>query len=277
MSILNSHLAAPDVINEDLRFDESQMAAAAFLARYGGRTLDAYRHDLGAFFQWASDAHLAVLEATRPHIELYRTAMEEKYLAPSTIDRRLSTVCGFYRFAHIDGWVGANPAQYVRRPKVHPSEGRGMDRREFGTFLYTAERFDRDHAAPRGPARLERPPGERGVRDERRRHRLRSGSAPRDPSSGERTVNGLIAGLLTGGSARLARGLGSGSSIPTCSEPRSSWRPLMRESRFAMSRSPLATPIRGRRPSTTADARILTATRPMSWWPSWRVDRSPEG
>ncbi len=61
--------------------------------------------------------------------------------------RRSLTVCGFYRFAHIDGRVATNPAQYVRRPKVHPSEGRGLDRREFGTFLYTAERFDQDHAA----------------------------------------------------------------------------------------------------------------------------------
>ncbi len=30
---------------------------------------------------------------------------------------------------------------------VYPSEGRGMDRGELGTFLFTAERFDRDHAA----------------------------------------------------------------------------------------------------------------------------------
>src|ERR1019366_6790972 len=41
--------------------------------------------------------------------------------------------------------VPANPSQYVRRPKVHPSEGRGLDRREFSTFLYIAERFDQDH------------------------------------------------------------------------------------------------------------------------------------
>jgi len=40
-----------------------------------------------------------------------------------------------------------NPAQYVRRPKVQPGEGHGMDRGELGTFLFTAERFDRDHAA----------------------------------------------------------------------------------------------------------------------------------
>src|SRR5436190_22313972 len=73
--------------------------------------------------------------------------MEERGLAASTIDHRLSTVCGFYRFAHIDGRISANPAQYVRRPKVQPSEGHGMDRAALGTFLFTAERFDRDHAA----------------------------------------------------------------------------------------------------------------------------------
>lgn len=127
--------------------DETEVAAAAFLARYSGRTLDAYRHDLRTFFQWAADVGLAVLEATRPEIELYRAALEERGLAASTVDRRLSTVCGYYRFAHIDGRIASNPAQYVRRPKVHPSEGHGMDRGELGAFLFTAERFDATHAA----------------------------------------------------------------------------------------------------------------------------------
>ena len=35
--------------------DEAQLAAAAFLARYSGRTLEAYRHDLRYYFQWAAD------------------------------------------------------------------------------------------------------------------------------------------------------------------------------------------------------------------------------
>jgi site-specific recombinase XerD len=65
--------------------------------------------------------------------------MEERGLAASTIDRRLSTVCGFYRFAHIDGRIASNPAQYVRRPQVHPSNARGLDRSELGVFLFTAE------------------------------------------------------------------------------------------------------------------------------------------
>jgi site-specific recombinase XerD len=147
MSDLSSNDSTLTVLTAEPIIDEAHLAAAAFLARYSGRTLDAYRFDLRTFFQWASDVGLAILEATRPHIELYRGAMEDRGLAPSTIDRRLSTVCGFYRFAHIDGRISSNPAEYVRRPKVHPSAGRGLDRGELATFLFTAERYDRDHAA----------------------------------------------------------------------------------------------------------------------------------
>ncbi|MEZ5378276.1 MAG: tyrosine-type recombinase/integrase [Acidimicrobiales bacterium] len=133
--------------NDSPPIDEAHVAAASFLARYNGRTLDAYRFDLRNYFQWASDNDLEVLAATRPHIELFRTALERRGLAASTIDRRLSTVCGFYRFAHIDGRIATNPAQYVRRPKVHPSDSRGMDRSELGVFLFTAERHSPEHAA----------------------------------------------------------------------------------------------------------------------------------
>jgi integrase/recombinase XerD len=127
--------------------DDAQVAAAAFLARYSGRTLDAYRHDLRGFFQWAVDYSIPVLEATRPHIELFRSWMDDRGLAASTIDRRLSTVCGFYRFAQLDGRIGSNPAQYVRRPQVHPCDARGLDRSELGVFLFTADHYDHDHAA----------------------------------------------------------------------------------------------------------------------------------
>ena len=126
---------------------EAELAAAAFLARYSGRTLEAYRHDLRSFFEWATSVGLEILAATRPHIELFRHHMELQGLAASTIDRRLATVCGLYRFAHIDGRITANPAQYVRRPKVHPTQGHGLDRTELGRFLFTSERVDRQHAA----------------------------------------------------------------------------------------------------------------------------------
>lgn len=86
MSVLDSDRRPLATITWDPGFDEAQLAAVAFLARYNGRTLDAYRYDLRTFFQWAVEVGLTVLEATRPHIELYRTAMEQKVLRlpPST-------------------------------------------------------------------------------------------------------------------------------------------------------------------------------------------------
>jgi site-specific recombinase XerD len=131
----------------EFEVDEAQLAAVSFFARYSGRTLEAYRHDLRGFFQWATYHDVAVMEASRAHIELFRTWMEDRGLAASTIDRRLSTVFGFYRFAHIDGRIRSNTAQYVRRPPVHAPDARGLHRSELSVFLFTAERYDRDHAA----------------------------------------------------------------------------------------------------------------------------------
>lgn len=125
----------------------AELAAGAFLARYSGRTLESYRHDLRSFFTWAERVGLEVLSATRPQLELYVRHLEETGLAPSTIDRRVSTVCGFYRFAHVDGVIASNPAQYVRRPQVHPNQARGLDRGELAAFLLAAERCDQAHAA----------------------------------------------------------------------------------------------------------------------------------
>ena len=65
MSVLDSDSNTLVPIIEDPGFDEAQVAAAAFLARNNGRTLDAYRYDLRTFFRWAADAGLSVLEAKR--------------------------------------------------------------------------------------------------------------------------------------------------------------------------------------------------------------------
>src|SRR5215213_7544209 len=126
--------------------DEAELAAAAFLARYQRRTLDAYRYDLRAFFQWAAMTASTSSSHSSPDRAL-RAGHGGPGLAATTIDRRLSTVCGFFRFAHIDGRIASNPAQYVRRPKVHPSDARGLDRAELGGFQFAAERVDHAHAA----------------------------------------------------------------------------------------------------------------------------------
>jgi hypothetical protein len=84
---------------------QTNAAAVALLARYGGRTLESHRADLRQFLQWCADIDVAPLAATRTLIELYGAEMDQRGLAPSMVDRRLSTVCGYSRFAHIDGRI----------------------------------------------------------------------------------------------------------------------------------------------------------------------------
>lgn len=206
--------------------------------------------------------------------------MEERGLAASTIDRRLSTACGYYRFAHIDGRIASNPAQYVRRPTVHPSQRRGMDRVELdrvelGRSLLTAERFDHAHTALAvllglnglrvGEAcetNIEDRAFERGHRVLRI---VGKGNKPAliplvprtartiDLAVGERAEGPI---LLRHDGQRLDRRTahrwvrsigkraGSARCTRTCSEPLSSWPPSTPASRSAKSKSLPATPTR---------------------------------
>ena len=130
-------------------FGSVHLAAVGFLARYSGRTRDAYALDLKSYFAWCASRHAEVFEMTRPHIELYVRWMEEdRGYAPATTARRLSTVAGFYRFAAIDGYIERSPAEYVRRPRV-PEESQvlGLDRMQLGALVATARASTPDEAA----------------------------------------------------------------------------------------------------------------------------------
>ena len=55
----------------------------------------------------------------------------------STVARRLSTLCSFYRYCHVEGLLARDPAVNVRRPKVDPeSRTLGLDRNELGALLW---------------------------------------------------------------------------------------------------------------------------------------------
>ena len=130
-------------------FGPVQLAAAGFLARYSGRTRDAYALDLKTYFAWCAARGTEVFEMTRPHVEVYVRWMEEqRHYAPATTARRLSTVAGYYRFAVIDGYLDRSPAEYVRRPHV-PEESQvlGLDRMQLGALVAAARASSPDEAA----------------------------------------------------------------------------------------------------------------------------------
>ncbi len=216
-----------------------------------------------------------------------------------TIDRRLSTVCGYYRFAHIDGRITSNPAQYVRRPRVHPTTQRGMDRGELAAFLFAAERISPMHAAVAvllglNGLRVSEACGA-DIEDlglERGHRTLRivgKGNKPAtiplvprtgrtlDLAIGERNAGPILVRtdgrrLDTRTAYRWVRSsaseAGSTMYIRTCSERRSSWPPSTPAFHCAMSRSPLATPTPGPPRSTIGAGRTSTVTPRTPWSPS---------
>ena len=58
-------------------------------------------------------------------------------------------VRGFFRFAHIDRLIPANPAVYARLRKIHTDESRthGLDRLELIRFLQAAQTLTVHHGA----------------------------------------------------------------------------------------------------------------------------------
>lgn len=117
-----------------------KLLGGAFLAEYTGHTANAYRADLHAWFGWCLEHDVDPLAAQRPHLQVWIRTLEAAR-APATVARRLSTVCGFYRYCLAEGFIDRSPAAHMRRPKV-PSESQtlGLDKPELVALLDVAER-----------------------------------------------------------------------------------------------------------------------------------------
>jgi len=85
----------------------------------------------------------------RAHVELYIRGLGERGLMDSSVVTTMHAVRGYFRFAHIDGLIGADPAVFARLPKVHRDESRtqGLDRLELIRFLQVARTLTVHHGA----------------------------------------------------------------------------------------------------------------------------------
>jgi integrase/recombinase XerD len=128
----------------------AQLAAVSFLARYSGRTHHLYQFQLREWFAWCERNGLDPLVGVqRAHVELYIRSLGERGLMDSSVVSMLCSVRGFFKFAHIDGLISADPAVYARLPKVQRDESRtqGLDRLELIRFLQVAQTISVHHGA----------------------------------------------------------------------------------------------------------------------------------
>ncbi len=128
----------------------AQLAAVSYLARYFGRTHTLYSYQLSEWFTWCQTNGLDPLVGIqRAHVELYIRQLGGRGVMDSSINTMMHAVRGYFRFAHIDGVVPADPAVYARLPKVNRDESRthGLDRLELIRFLQVAQTLTVHHGA----------------------------------------------------------------------------------------------------------------------------------
>ena len=123
-------------------------AIAGFLAGYSGATLEAYRLDLRGWITWLDATSLIRSPSNAPTSSCTPAGAESEGKARSTIGRRLSTICGFYKYCSQERLIERDPSAHVRRPKQdYESSTLGLDRNELGAFLVQAGLCGgRDHA-----------------------------------------------------------------------------------------------------------------------------------
>jgi len=274
----------------------AQLAAVSFLARYSSRTHHLYSFQLREWFAWCERNGLDPLVGVqRAHVELYLRSLGERGLMDSSVVSMMNGVRGFFRFAHIDGVIAADPAVYARLPKVQRDESRtqGLDRLELIRFLQVAQTtvhhgalayllgINALRASEAAAVRIE--DYAESLRGHRVLRLVGKGNKPAtmpitvpvlrvlEACRGDRIEGPLVLRPLTGSPidrrdayrmvTKIAKGSASrGTSVRTrCATPRSPthWMPGCR---FATRRSSPATPTPGPPSTTTGHAATSTGT-----------------
>ncbi len=84
---------------------------------YSEHTQRNYRMDIEAFMRWCARNEVNLFTATHRQLRLYLSEMDAARYARTTINRRLSSLRGFYRWMCLMGYVEADPAEALSGPK----------------------------------------------------------------------------------------------------------------------------------------------------------------
>ena len=80
-------------------------------------TLDAYARDLSGYSEFLRRRNTNTISATSDDVRAYLESLNTLDLASSTVQRRLSAVRQFHKFAYGEGLTDKNPADIVEGPK----------------------------------------------------------------------------------------------------------------------------------------------------------------
>ena len=96
---------------------EEYLRYSAGVRHFSEKTIEAYRNDLKLFSDWLAENEIGFTEVTGSLMRIFAAELGNRHFAPASINRTLSCVRGFYRYALRKGLCTVNPAAAVRNLK----------------------------------------------------------------------------------------------------------------------------------------------------------------
>lgn len=96
---------------------EDYLRYSAGIRHFSEKTIDAYRNDLKLFSTWLEENDIGFAEVTGSLMRIFAAELGNRHFAPASINRTLSCVRGFYRYAVRKGLCTTNPGTSVRNLK----------------------------------------------------------------------------------------------------------------------------------------------------------------
>lgn len=81
-------------------------------------TIASYENDLKIFDSWIKESELNIFEVSASDIRIFISELADKKFAPSSINRMLSTLRGFYKYAVKNNFIQENPVITLRNLKT---------------------------------------------------------------------------------------------------------------------------------------------------------------
>jgi integrase/recombinase XerD len=113
---------------------------AAWLATHrSNNTRDAYQRDVAAFARWCAAHNRDPLRTRSADLDRYRDETLAGGASPGTVNRRLSAIASFFRYATGTGVIAENPADAVERPPHDADTFPTLDDGEVTSLLDAAD------------------------------------------------------------------------------------------------------------------------------------------
>ncbi|MEY4828690.1 MAG: hypothetical protein RLZZ562_486 [Planctomycetota bacterium] len=116
-------------------------------------TLRAYGTDLRAFATWLSASGTRARDCTRFHLRRYLVELEQQGLAPTSVQRKLASLRGWFSWLRETGRIEKDPAKLLRGPKAPQRVPRHLTSQEVDQLL--GQEFGDDAQSLRDRAALE--------------------------------------------------------------------------------------------------------------------------